>query len=268
MATEIIFDEKLFSTEKEAKLWNEYWKLKSNIALNKLIEYYAPLVKKIVRDVKYDLPPSVTEDELISAGSLGLYDAIQKFNPGRNVKFTVYAKQRIRGSILDELRRIDVVPRNVRQQIKKVREAYKILEQEYGRPPVDKEIADYLNITLDELSKIYKWIAFVTRTSPEDPIFSNDDGEITRAETIEGGKADPEKEIEKKELKKRVLEALKLLSEKEKIVLDLYYTHGLSQKKIARILNVSDSRVSQLHSNAIFKLRNYLGKYAADWMNL
>ena len=223
-----------------------------------LILEYAPLVKAIVERVAMRLPPTISKDELISGGIMGLFDAIDKFDPGKGTQFRTYATLRIKGAIIDELRRMDWVSRSVRRDIHKIEDARRTLEMRLGREPEDFEIAEEMGVDTDSYHKI-------TTRAQGVGLFSLD-AEMPDAfpwaianQSLEA--PTPFNEVRIKELKKAVAEALSKLSEKEQLVMSLYYFDELTLKEIAQVLDLTESRISQIHSKAIIKLRVKLRSY-------
>lgn len=226
------------------------------------IEKFLPLVKKISGKLAMSLPAHIDEDDLIAYGVFGLLDALQKYEPSRGVKFETYATLRIRGSIIDGLRSMDWVPHSARQKIKKVNQVYVELENSLGRSPEMEEVAEKLDVSLEELNNILLQGQFMTLVSLDEAL-SNDskDNNITALDMIIDYKSEESFErIEKEEQKKILIEAIEKLSEKEKMVIALYYREDLTLKEIAAIMKLSESRISQIHSQAILRLRGYLSR--------
>ena len=200
---------------------------------------------------------TVEYDDLVGYGIFGLIDAIDKFDLTKNVKFETYASLRIRGSILDQIRKMDWVPRTLRQRQKQIDTATAKIEADAGRPATDAEIAKELNIPEEEYTGWKSEIQLSNMLSLDDYLEQSGDSQIEP-----GGSQrfeQPEKAVEKEELKQMLVEAMKTLTEKECSVITLYYYEDLTLKEISRILEVSESRVSQLHSKALQKMKNKLG---------
>jgi RNA polymerase sigma factor for flagellar operon FliA len=250
------------SEEEELKLWLEYKSTGNPDLREKLILKYAPLVKYVAGKVAIGMPKKIEFDDLVGYGIFGLLDALDKFDPGRNTKFKTYAITRIRGSIFDELRSIDWVPRTVRQKAKLLEKAMIELEDSLERTPTDEEIAEAMEMTPKELQKLYLSLSSTTVASFQDPMYSDDENDKTSlSSTLEASSEyNPEKISEKTEIKKMIGHVIEELSEKEKQVLILYYYEDLTLKEIGEVLEVTESRVSQLHTKAIFKLRAKLKK--------
>lgn len=242
------------------KLWLEYEKNKSPALKEELILKYAPLVKIVAGRVKMQVGNHVEEDDLISYGLFGLIDAIDKFDYEKGFKFETYASQRIRGEIIDNIRKLDWVPRTLRQKNKMLEQAINELEGSLGRTPTEQELADKLEVSISELNELKKKSSIATLVSLDDYLEENHESNNIR---ISSGKKSesPENEYEKREVKQMLVEAINNLKEKEKLVVSLYYFEELTLKEISKIMGVSESRVSQLHSNAVEKLRLKLEKY-------
>ena len=239
------------------KLWQMYSKEKSPEIKEKLIIEYAQLVKYVAGRLNMYLGNNVEYEDLVGYGVFGLIDAIDKFDFEKGVKFETYASLRIRGAILDNIRRMDWIPRSLRKKQKMIDTVTQKLENELGRIATDEEIAIGLDITVDEY---YKWLhqtKLLTLTSLEEYF---DQGNETRVEPINKSKYNqPESVVEKNELKKVLTEAIDNLSEKEKRVIIFYYFEELTLKEISLILGVSESRISQIHTKALKKMRTKLG---------
>ncbi len=241
------------------KLWEDYFKSSTPELREKLILEYAPLVKVVAGRLSMYLGYSVEYEDLVSYGVFGLIDAIDKFDMRKEVKFETYASLRIRGAILDQIRKMDWIPRTVRQRQKQIDMAIKELEQINGRPATDAEIAAHIGITDDEL------LGWQHQVSADSIISLNEymeqGNDISSERRIGSGFDTPETVIEKEELKVKLAEALELLTEKEKKVILLYYYEELTLKEISHVLDVSESRISQLHTKALQKMRGKMGNY-------
>jgi len=224
---------------------------------------YTPLVHNIVQRMAIKFPSHVDLDDLISSGIIGLMDAIDKFQPEKGVKFPTYAEARIRGAILDELRAMDWVPRSIRQKAKKIEEAYHKLENELDRPATDEEIAEFLNLTLDEFFEMLnetKGISLFSIDQLDQQNLSLNKDKSLYSYVIEFQKDTPFSLYQLKEIKEIITVTLERLPEKERMVASLYYYDELTMKEIGEILGISESRVSQLHSKIILRLRSKLRK--------
>ena len=229
------------------KLWGEYQKNPSSALREKLITEYAPLVKVVAGRLSMYLGYNVEYEDLVSYGIFGLIDAIDKFDPGKDVKFETYASLRIRGSILDQIRKMDWIPRTVRQKQKRIEEAIKNIEARTGRAAADE---------LNEWQSQLKVTNVVSLNE-----FVEQGGEPVMDARGNSHFAQPEDNIEEEELKKVLSETMDLLTEKERKVILLYYYEELTLKEISNILEVSESRVSQLHTKALLKMRKKMGSY-------
>lgn len=245
--------------ENAEHIWKDYSKTKNPELKEKLIIEYSPLVKLVAGRLSISIGQHVDFEDLVSYGIFGLIDAIDKFDYEKGFKFETYASLRIRGSIIDCIRKLDWVPRTLRQKNKLLENAYKELEATLGREPKEIEIADKLNISLKETQELIKKASLITLTSLDEYLDQNH--EVNFSNPIKSGDDSPEIRLLKQEAKKILVEAIEKLSEKEKNVIALYYFEDLTLKEISTIMGVSESRISQIHSKAVFKLQNKLGKY-------
>lgn len=218
---------------------------------------YAPLIHFIANRMAMRLPPSVSKEELFSAGIVGLLDAVEKFDPGLGIQFKTYAEHRIRGAMLDELRKMDWFPRSVRKDIQRVEEAMQALETRLGRDPDDREIAQELGVELEEYFRLIQRGAGAGLLNIED--VAAEGGVKAGCRGLES--SSPLDELKVKELKVVVAGALKGLSDMEQKVIALYYYEELTLKEIAEIFHLTESRISQIHSKAILRLRTKLRVY-------
>jgi RNA polymerase sigma factor for flagellar operon FliA len=241
----------------EDELWALYRRKKDPAIRDAFIRQYAPLVKYVAGKVAANMPSTVEFEDLVGFGVFGLLDAIDKFDPEKNVKFKTYAVTRIRGAIFDELRSIDWVPRSVRQKTKEIEEAVVGLEAKLGRPASDSEIAGSLGLSEDELLKTMLKISGTSVLSLNDVWYSGDESDkISIGESIESPSSlNPDAAVEREEIKRVIVQAINELPDKEKKVLVLYYYEDLTLKEIGQVLEVTESRVSQLHTKAILRLR-------------
>jgi RNA polymerase sigma factor for flagellar operon FliA len=247
----------LLEQKTEDELWVEYKKTRDPAVREYFIKQYAPLVKYVAGKVAVGMPSNVEFDDLVGFGVFGLLDAIDKFDPDKNVKFKTYAVTRIRGSIFDELRSIDWVPRSVRQKTREIEETIVRLESRLGRTASDSEIADSLGVSDSEFHQTLFKISGTSIMSLNDVWYSGDDSErISIGDSIESPVSmNPDVIVEREEIKRVIVEAINELPEKEKMVLVLYYYEDLTLKEIGQVLNVTESRVSQLHTKANLRLR-------------
>ena len=243
--------------KEEDELWNEFKKTKSTVLRDKFIRQYMPLVKYVAGKVATGMPSSVEFDDLVGFGQFGLLDAINKYDTSKNVKFKTYAVTRIRGSIFDELRQIDWVPRSVRQKSREIEDAIVSLESRLGRPATDTEIAKSLNLSEEEYHKTLMKVSGTSVLSLNDVWFAGDDNDnMSIGNNIESPSSlNPDVIAEREEIKKVIAEAISELPEKEKMVIVLYYHEDLTFKEIGQVLEVSESRISQLHTKANLRLR-------------
>lgn len=245
--------------ENTQNLWQAYRNTKDPATKEKLILEYAPLVKIVAGRISVHVGQYVDFEDLISYGIFGLIDAIDKFDPVKGVKFQTYASLRIRGEIIDNIRRLDWVPRTLRQKSKQLDKHYSDLEAVLGREPTYEELAKKMNISVDEVKDVMKKSAASSLVSLDDYVDTNKD--VTVADVVETKADSPDLSYERKEIKSMLVDAINQLTEKEKRVVTLYYFEELTLKEISRIMEVSESRVSQIHSKAVVKLQNKLGKY-------
>jgi RNA polymerase sigma factor FliA len=243
-------------------LWQDYRKSRDRQVRDRLILTYAPLVKFVAGRVGASLPSHVDEQDLVSYGLLGLIGAIERFDPDREIKFETFAMARIRGAIIDELRSLDWVPRSVRTRARQIERAIATLEKELMRAPTDDEIAKKLGVTTDELEDS---LSEISRSSVAalDELWSPSGGgggdQIALIDTIEDATGpDPEISFEQTEVKEALAEAISGLPEREKLVVTLYYYEELTLREIGEVLGVTESRVSQLHTKAILRMKAHL----------
>ena len=242
-------------------LWHEFKTSGSKIAKDKLLVEYAHLVKFIANRLAVNLPPSVDRNDLMSSGVLGLIKAVETFEPERGFKFETYAGHKIRGAILDELRALDWVPRSVRQKARDLQKTYFKLENELGRIPYDDEVCEELNISMAEYENLLSEVTPTTIISLEEamPERGSDSKELKIIDSIEDpGSDNPIKELGFNEVKEILKDTIANLPEKEKLVVALYHYEELTLKEIGVVLDITESRVSQIHSKAILKLRSKL----------
>lgn len=241
------------------KLWKDYQKKPTRELREQLIIEYSQLVKLVAGRLSMYLGHNVEYDDLVSYGIFGLIDAIDKFDADKNVKFETYASLRIRGSILDQIRKMDWIPRTVRQRQRKLDEAVKQIEAQTGRNASDDEIAQVLGISPDELLNWQSQLKVSNLVSMTE--FEENGTEPAMDTTYNSHFTQPEEVVEKEELKKTLVEALDALTEKERRVIELYYYEEMTLKEISKILDVSESRVSQLHTKSLIKMKKIMGPY-------
>jgi RNA polymerase sigma factor for flagellar operon FliA len=247
----------------ENELWIEFKKTKSSQLRDKFIRQYMPLVKYVAGKVSVGMPGSVDFDDLVGYGQFGLLDAINKFDPEKNVKFKTYAVTRIRGAIFDELRTLDWVPRSVRQKSREIEDTIVQLESKLGRPASDSEVASAMGISEDEYHQTILKVSGTSVLSLNDVWYSGDESEnVSIGDSIESPLSlNPEVIVEREEVRRIIIESINELPEKEKMVLVLYYHEDMTFKEIGQVLEVSESRVSQLHTKANLRLRAKLTNF-------
>ncbi len=241
-----------------------------NTNREKLIREYAGLIKFIASKIAARLPSNIELDDLMSSGVIGLMDAIDKYDSSRDNKFKTYAEFRIRGAILDELRSQDWVPRSIREKAKVLDRAYSKIEREKGRQATDEEACIELGLTTEQYHEMLGEVRSVSLLSYDDlSNLSNADKRALHGNGEAGSKVTtPFNEVSVAHLKKLVSEAIEDLPEKQRLVLSLYYYEDLNLKEIGRVLDVTESRVSQLHSQAIFKLKARLRNHWDDFVSM
>ena len=243
------------------KLWEEYAGTRSPEIREKIILEYAPLVKVVAGRLSMYLGYNVEYEDLVSYGIFGLIDAIDKFDCMKDVKFETYASLRIRGAILDQIRKMDWIPRTIRQKQKRIDAAIKEIETQYGRSATDEEIATLLGITDEEYLDWQSQMKITNVVSLNEFLEQGSEVPNEAGSTKSAAFDSPEEILERDELKKMLEQALELLTEKERKVIVLYYYEDLTLKEISNILEVSESRVSQLHTRALKKMKVKMGNY-------
>lgn len=243
--------------------WETYKQSRSSQARDALIVHYVPLVKYVAGRVAVGLPANVDYDDLVSFGIFGLLDAIEKFDEARGVKFETYAITRIRGAIIDGLRSLDWVPRSVRQKAREVEDVIASLEARLGRAATDEEVSQALGMKLEEYHRLLSEMSGLSVTSLDEMWSADPDEEpklplSRRVEDRSGD--DPTQPIEESEVKRLLMEAIDHLPERERLVIALYYYEELTLKEIGLVLDVSESRISQIHTKAIMRLRSRLNR--------
>jgi RNA polymerase sigma factor for flagellar operon FliA len=243
-------------------LWDAFKGSASNEARERLILHYAPLVKYVASRVATGLPASVEQADLVSYGVFGLIDALQKFEPGRGNKFETYAIPRIKGAIIDELRAMDWVPRSIRFKAREIEKAHSDLEAMLKRQPTEAEMAERLGISRSELHDVVSQISFVSVLALDELVsVGADRGEqVSLIDTLADKHLDPTSGVESQETRGLLAAAINSLSEREKIVVTLYYFEGLTLAEIGEILGVTESRVCQIHTKAVGGLRGQLSE--------
>ncbi len=222
-----------------------------------LVFEHLPLVKYLALRLSGRLPPTVDVEDLISAGIVGLIEAARRFDPERNIQFKTFAEFRIRGAMLDELRTMDWVPRSVKEKAARLEKALVSLESRLGRPPEDEEIAKELGLSLEDYYRLLEEVRGITLVDIETLKRKLEDAEdLDLADLLaDSEKNDPFEKLGLKELGETLAQAISELPEKEKLVITLYYYEGLTMKEIGKVLGYTESRISQLHSKALLRLR-------------
>jgi RNA polymerase sigma factor FliA len=242
-------------------LWRRYKAEEDQRARERLVLAYAPLVKYVAGRMSSGLPSHVEESDLISYGLLGLISAIERFEPEREIKFETFAITRIKGSIIDELRSLDWVPRSVRARAREIEKANAKLEHELQRAPTDQEIADRLELTLEEFQDSLMRISNSSVVALDElwTVSDASGDQVSLLDTIQDPQAvDPAREMDQTEMKDRLADAIARLPEREKLVVALYYYENLTLREIGEVLGVTESRVSQLHTKAVLRLKSRL----------
>ena len=249
-----------FSGKPEKEIWRNYRDTGDQSIRDAIVKQYAPLVKYVAGKVSVGMPQSVDFDDLVGFGVFGLFDAIEKFDPDKHVKFKTYAVTRIRGAIFDELRSIDWVPRSVRQKTREIDETVQHLEARLGRSATDDEVAGEMGMSLEQYNQMMLKVSGTSMLSLNDVWYTGEDNDkISIVESIEAPNSlRPDAIAEKDEMRRVIVEAINDLPEKEKKVLVLYYYEDLTLKEIGKVLDVTESRISQLHTKAISRLRGKL----------
>ena len=241
------------------KLWAKYQKTRSIESRNEIVEKFLPLVKKIASDVYQKIPEkSVDFEDLCSYGSIGLIEAVERYDPSINVKFQTYAMSRIRGSMLDHLRSLDWIPRSLRKKIKEYEKAVLELKSKSGKIPTDKEIAKKLNLKPKETNKIKNEINRTQILSLEEYLFKSQKSDDEFVNMQDANTVDPKNIVSKIELKEILKETISKLKKREQLILQLYYYENLNFKEIGAVLEISESRISQLHGHILIKLKSYI----------
>jgi RNA polymerase sigma factor FliA len=240
-------------------LW-ERWKEKGDLEAKKeLIEKYLSIVDYVSGRLAVGLPRNISKDDLFSNGVMGLMDAVEKFDYKRGLQFETYASWRVRGAILDGLRQGDWVPRSVREKAKKIEEGYQKLEQKYLRTVTDEEMSEYLNVSEREFQHMLQEVAVMTLCSLEDPI-REEESETRMSMLVDDKAKNPDYKVREFYLQQSLTKGIEKLTEKERTVVSLLYYEDLSLSEIAEVMSLSPSRISQLHSKAILRLRATLEK--------
>ena len=248
-------------------LWQEYRRSQDRAVRDRLILTYAPLVKFVAGRLGSGLPAHVEEGDLVSYGLLGLIGAIERYDPDREIKFETYAIARIKGAIIDELRALDWVPRSVRARARDIERAIAELEKKLHRAPTDEEIAGKLGMTEEELGSSLTEISRSSIAALDELWTVSGSGggdQVALIDTIEDESApDPQGTLSVTEQKEALADAIARLPEREKLVVTLYYYEELTLREIGEVLGVTESRVSQLHTKAILRLKAHIASFGA-----
>ena len=241
------------------RLWEDYTRLGDSALREKLILEYAPLVKLVAGRLVMYLGYNVEYEDLVSYGTFGLIDAIDKFDYRKGIKFETYASLRIRGAILDQIRKNDWIPRTVRQRQKQIDAAIKQVEEKTGHPATDEEIAEALGISGDDLLEWQSQMKCTNLVSLNE--YMDSGAEVANDPHQAGHMITPEEALDNSEMREMLAQALEELSDKEKKVVLLYYYEEQTLKEISQVLEVTKSRISQLHTRALQKMRGIMGDY-------
>jgi RNA polymerase sigma factor for flagellar operon FliA len=237
--------------------WAQYRKYQTPEIRQRLLNKYIPLVRNVASRMAMGFPRSVELSDLVNTGVIGLVEAFGNFDPGRGVKFETYAVPRIRGAILDELRALDWVPRSTRAKSREIERALTSLENELGRLPEKSELAKHMKISVNDLHLALDDVSSTSILSLDEVIYREDDNrQVPRIETVvDKSTHSVLGQIEKGELRSFLVVAIDRLTEQEKLVIALYYYEELTLKEIGEVMSISESRVSQIHTRAVMKLR-------------
>jgi RNA polymerase sigma factor FliA len=240
--------------------WLRYQREATTEVRARLLKQYLPLVRNVAGRMALGFPRSVELSDLINTGVIGLVEAFKNFDPDRGVKFETYAVPRIRGAILDELRALDWVPRSTRARSREIERALLALENDFGRPPTDLELAQKIGCTVEELMLAKGDVTGSSLLSLDETIYREDDNhQVPRIETVHDRSSSTALgDLEKGELRAFLVMAIDRLTEQEKLVIALYYFEELTLKEIGEVMTISESRVSQIHTKAVLKLRGMI----------
>lgn len=240
------------------ELWHTYKSTGDGRLREQLILHYSPLVKYVAGRVSVGLPSNVEQADFVSSGIFGLIDAIEKFDPGRSIKFETYAITRIRGAMIDELRALDWIPRSVRQKARAIERSYATLEASLRRTPSEAEVAAEMGVALEDLHAVFSQLSLANVVALEELLHVGGEGGagLSLMDTLEDPAADNPVEIaEDRELRRLLARAVNTLPKREKTVVTLYYYEGLTLAEIGQVLGVTESRVSQIHTKSVLQLR-------------
>lgn len=250
---------------KEFDKWISWKQEGSREAEVELVEQFLPLVTKVANRLAIGLPSNVDKDDLISYGRFGLLDALAKFDHKRGLQFETYAMWRIRGAMIDGLRENDWIPRTVRDKAKKIEEAYTLLEQQKLHTPSDLEVGEYLGMSVNELQQVFYETSLASMVSIDEAVGEEDEQKTARhSYIVDEITPSPEAVAQIGSLKQVLTQTIDKLPEKERLVVSLFYFEELTLSEIAEVMNLSPSRISQLHSKAIFRLRSSLTRWKSQ----
>ncbi|TLS36733.1 FliA/WhiG family RNA polymerase sigma factor [Pseudalkalibacillus caeni] len=242
--------------------WQKWKEEKDAEAGDYLAKLYLPLVETLVQKYSAGLPVTVRKDDLLGFATDGLLDAIEKFDLERDLKFETYASWRIKGAIIDGLRKNDWVPRSVRDKVRKIEEAYAVLEQDKLTSVTDEEVAEYLGISIKEMNQAMQDASLSIMVSVDEPVYEDDEHKTGRFNLIENENAEtPDRHIHQQFIQEILQKTIERLPEKEKLIVSLVYFEELKLTEIAEILGLSTSRISQLHSRAMMRMKGALSNH-------
>jgi len=248
---------------RERKLWDAYRDDRSKENRGALIEFYLPYVRYICGKMALELPTHLREGDIVSSGVEGLIDAVDKFDPAQDVQFRTYAFNRVRGAVYDELRRLDWAPRSLRRRAREIESVEIQLQQKHGRKVTVDEIAEEMAVPQEEIDHVFANVKATSIMSLDEVIFGvgGQDGESSLMDTVADSRSpDPKKILESRELKESLVKAIMGLPEKEKKVMVLYYYEDLTLKEVGAVMDLTESRVSQIHSDAVQRISRFLKK--------
>ncbi len=244
----------------EALIWKRWIERRDHEACDELIRIYLPLVEYHVQRISVGLPRNVNKEDLKSHGLIGLYDALEKFDYTRELKFDTYASFRIRGAIIDGLRQEDWLPRSIRERSKKVEVTIEKLEQKFGRYVTAKEVAEQLELTEDEVLLVMSESFVANLLSIDEKTNDSKRDETFKNSIIDKNTLNPEEQFVKKNNQEELVKVIEKLTEKEQLVISLFYFEELTLTEIGQVLGLSTSRISQIHSKALFHLKQVFTK--------
>ncbi len=248
------------ANEEERQHWEKWMQTKDSQSGDFLVKRYMPLVSYHVQRISVGLPRSVSRDDLKSLGMMGLFNALERFEPSRDLKFDTYASFRIRGAVLDGLRKEDWLPRSAREKTKKIENVIEKLEQQKMRNISAEEAAEELGMTVEEVVSTMNESFFATVVSVDESSSDQDEKDSKIHHLKDEKTLIPEEQVLRSEMYEELADVIKSLNDNEQLVLQLFYKEELTLTEIGQIMELSTSRISQIHSKAIFKLRNFLTK--------